>query len=360
MRISEFRYDLPEDLIAQQPAPVRDAARLMDLDRASGRRRDLGFRDLPSLLGPGDLLVLNDTKVIPARLAATKSSGARVEVLLLEPETPEAREESGGHGQTWLALVRGFGRRRPGAAFTFPGPLTAEIAGPAAGEGIDEEVVRVMLRSPGPIAEALGRAGSAPLPPYIKRKPGDSRGEEDRQRYQTVYAREAGAVAAPTAGLHFTRELLAEIRARGVEVRFLTLHVGWGTFQPVRSEEIEEHVVAPERCVIGEDLAAAHARVRAAGGRVVAVGTTVTRALEGAVGEGGALRAGASRCGIVILPGHAFRAVDALVTNFHLPESSLLLLVAAFAGRETILSAYRDAVSKRYRFYSYGDAMFIR
>ena len=361
MKLSEFRYTLPAGLIAQQPLPERDGARLMVLDRRTGGGEDRVFRDLPGLLAPGDLVVLNDTRVLPARLSARKESGVRVEVLLLEKEGPgPGAAAPGGFCESWRALVRGFGRRRPGARFEFEGALGVELIGEDSDPGGGGEVVRVLLRSPRPIEESLRRAGSPPTPPYIRREPGDPRLLDDRERYQTVFAEAPGAIAAPTAGLHFTHETLAEIRDRGAEIQTLTLHVGWGTFQPVRVEEIEDHIVAPERCLIGAPLARAYERAKSEGRRVVAVGTTVVRALEDALDSRGRLRVGESRCGLVILPGHRFRAVDALVTNFHLPESSLLLLVAAFAGKESILSAYREGVRKQYRFYSYGDAMFIR
>jgi len=372
MKLSAFDYDLPERLIAQEPAAVRDGSRLMVLDRSSGRIEHRVFRDLPALLRPGDLLVVNDTRVIPARLLAVKPSGGRIEVLLLEKIAPHdvgrggkgeggPGDESAGDGATrrrevWKALVRGFGKAGEAARFTFPGGLSVEIAGREA----DGEIARVILTAEGrAVAEAVAGAGSTPTPPYIRRAAGDARSGRDRERYQTVYAAADGAVAAPTAGLHFTGELLSAIRAKGVGVEALTLHVGWGTFQPVRVEEVEEHKVEPETILVPDRLVAAVAAARRAGGRVIAVGTTVTRALEFAARGGAGLAACTGRCDLVIRPGHAFRVVDALVTNFHLPRSSLLILAAAFAGRERILDAYREAVAAEYRFYSYGDAMLI-
>jgi S-adenosylmethionine:tRNA ribosyltransferase-isomerase len=361
MKVADFRFELPASLIAQEPARERDLARLMVLDRATGRIEHRIFRDLASYLVEGDLLVLNDTRVIPARLVARKPSGGRIEVLLLE-RAGEGREGGStaadpdrGDLQEWRALVRGFGSGGESARFTFAGGLTAEVTG-REGEG---EIARVVLTALGEVTAALEAAGRPPTPPYIRREPDDARLDADRGRYQTVFASASGAVAAPTAGLHFTANLLDEIRARGVAIEKLTLHVGWGTFSPVRVENVEDHRVEPEPYGIADRLARAFAAARKRRSRVVAVGTTVTRALEFASGSDGALKAGSGRCDLFIHPGHTFRAVDALVTNFHLPESSLLMLAAAFAGREAILDAYREAVRREYRFYSYGDAMLI-
>jgi S-adenosylmethionine:tRNA ribosyltransferase-isomerase len=361
MKVADFRFELPAVLIAQEPARERDLSRLMVLDRATGRIEHRIFRDLPSYLAEGDLLVLNDTRVIPARFVARKPSGGRIEVLLLE-RAGEGREGSSiaagpdrGDRQEWRALVRGFGSEGESARFTFAAGLTAEVTG-REGEG---EIARVVLTADGDVTAALEAAGRPPTPPYIRREIDDARVDADRGRYQTVFAAASGAVAAPTAGLHFTTNLLDEIRARGVAIETLTLHVGWGTFMPVRAEDVEDHRVEPERYGIADRLARAFAAARERRGRVVAVGTTVTRALEFATGSDGALQAGSGRCDLFIHPGHPFRAVDALVTNFHLPESSLLMLAAAFAGREAILDAYREAVLREYRFYSYGDAMLI-
>jgi S-adenosylmethionine:tRNA ribosyltransferase-isomerase len=374
MKVSDFQYDLPERLIAQEPAPQRDASRLMILNRRTGARQHARFRDLPRFLEPGDLLILNDTRVLPARLAARKPTGGRIEVLLLERVEPWAggcsdgatsrlREGVAESRQEWRALVRGFKRRAGGARFTFPGGVTVEVIGrepssDGAGSGEYGEVVRVLLEAEGSVEEALHAAGRPPTPPYLKREIGDPRLGTARDRYQTVYASSPGAVAAPTAGLHFTRELLDEIRARGVEVESLTLHVGWGTFKPVRVENVEEHRVDAEPCVLPRRLVGAFERARRRGGRAVAVGTTVARALEYSAEREG-IRSGRGSCDLVIRPGHRFRIVDALVTNFHLPGSSLLFLVAAFAGRDRILGAYREAIEMEYRFYSYGDAMLI-
>src|SRR5581483_4933256 len=310
MRLADLDYALPRELIAQEPPAARTDARLLVVPRDGGPRRDAHVADLPALLRAGDLLVLNDTRVIPARVHGRRPSGGRLEVLFVRPA---------GRDDTWDVLVRGT--PRPGE--------------------------RVHL----PDAD-----GEVPLPPYIDRPAGPSAG--DRDRYQTVYARTPGAVAAPTAGLHFTPELLAAVARAGVATATLTLHVGPGTFQPIRVDELAGHEMAPERYVMPPETVAAVVAARAGGGRVVAVGTTTVRALESAAADGG-LAAGAGEARLFIHPGHRFRVVDALLTNFHLPRSPLLALVAAFAGWETIRNAYEAAVAARYRFYSFGDAMLI-
>ncbi len=343
MRISDFDYDLPQDLIAQQPLPERDASRLLVLDRASGRITHRGFRDLPSLLDPGDLLVVNRSRVFPARLLGRRAGGGAAEVLLVR------RKPDG----IWDALVRPGRRLRPGATVQVADDLTVRLEGAEPGSPLRR--VRLLAKDGDP-EEALSRRGHVPLPPYIRRPDQPA----DRERYQTVYAREPGSVAAPTAGLHFTPALLEALAARGVERAEVVLHVGPGTFRPVEVEQVEEHRVDPEPCAIPAETAEALARARARGARVVAVGTTVTRTLESAALVAGGVRAGSTETALVIVPGHRFQVVDALVTNFHLPRSSLLLLVAAFAGRDRILAAYAEAVRERYRFYSYGDAMLIR
>ncbi len=342
MDVSDLDFELPEELIAQEPVEPRDASRLLVLPRAGGAARHLRFSDLPGLLEPGDLLVLNDSRVIPARLVGRKASGGKVEVLLVEPLPPSDDGRS-----RWMAMAQASKPIRPGATVDFDG-LGGEVEG-AKGEGF--YAIR-FDRGDAELARELDRVGRIPLPPYIRRAPDRA----DRERYQTVLAREPGSVAAPTAGLHFTPELLARIGSRGVERATVTLHVGPGTFLPVRAARLEEHRMHAERYEVPEATAAAFGATRARGGRVVAVGTTAVRTLESAFHEG-ALRSGPGRTDIFIRPGHAFRAVDGLVTNFHLPRSTLLALVCAFGGTSRVLEAYRAAVAARYRFFSYGDAM---
>ncbi|HEY8554017.1 MAG TPA: tRNA preQ1(34) S-adenosylmethionine ribosyltransferase-isomerase QueA [Burkholderiales bacterium] len=338
MRKSDFRYELPPELIAQYPAEERTAARLLGLGRAPGDLRDMRFADLPQLLRAGDLLVMNDTRVIPARLYGTKPTGGRIEALI-ERLLDERRA---------LVHVRASKPPRAGQVLAFDGGLRALV------EERVGALYALRFETETPLLQALERFGHVPLPPYIGR-PDTPR---DRERYQTVYARVPGAVAAPTAGLHFDAALLARLEAMGVERAFVTLHVGAGTFQPLREEELERVRLHAERVEVGAAACAAIDRAREAGRRVVAVGTTVVRALEAAA-QNGALAPFAGDTDIFIYPGYRFRVVDALVTNFHLPESSLLMLVCAFGGTERVLAAYRHAVAQRYRFYSYGDAMFL-
>jgi S-adenosylmethionine:tRNA ribosyltransferase-isomerase len=345
MDVSLFDYSLPPELIAQEPAEPRDSSRLLVVDRGRCAWEDRAFGDLPGLLRAGDCLVANRSRVIPARLLGTAVEGGRpVELLMLRP-VGEAR---------WEALVQPGRRCRVGAR--------VELAGGAARARIVGEAASgarvVEIEGPWPVRELLERYGVPPLPPYIARH--DAPKPEDRERYQTVYAREDGSVAAPTAGLHFTPELLARLADRGVAVHYLTLHVGPGTFRPLRATRLDEHRMEAEPIEIPETTARAVHEAKRDGRRVVAVGTTTTRALEWATGEDGRLREGAGAADLFIRPGHRFRAVDALITNFHLPRSTLLVLVAALAGRDLILDAYRHAVAARYRFYSYGDAMLIQ
>jgi S-adenosylmethionine:tRNA ribosyltransferase-isomerase len=323
----------------------RGASRLLLLPRGGGPSRHLRFDDLPDLLAPGDLLVLNDSRVIPARLLGQKSSGGRVEVLLVEPSAGVAP----GEAARWLAMAQASKPIRVGTSIDFEG-LGAEVVR-VAGEGFYE--VRFDRDETG-LAQALERVGRVPLPPYIRRAPVAA----DRERYQTVVAREPGSVAAPTAGLHFTPEMLARLESRGVVRATVTLHVGPGTFLPVRASRLEDHRMHAERYEVSEETCRAFDAARHRGGRVVAVGTTAVRTLESACTTRG-LNAGPGRTDIFIRPGHAFRAVDGLLTNFHLPKSTLLALVCAFGGTDRVLPAYRDAVAARYRFFSYGDAMAI-
>lgn len=350
MDVSLFDYVLPPERIAQEAVEPRDAARLLVVDEREEGFRHLTFRDLPERLDAGDLLVVNDTRVIPARLVARKATGGRVEVFLLE------RREAGAAGrQRWSALIGASRAPRPGAVLECEGGLRVLVAGdPSEGAGQAD----VELSGVADVSAWLDAHGRPPLPPYIRRTDDDPRLASDRERYQTVFASRAGAVAAPTAGLHFTPRLLARLEARGVGVSPITLHVGAGTFRPVRERRTEDIRLHEEVFCVPEATARAIARTRARDGRVVAVGTTVTRALESCPeAEDGGPRPGAGRTSIFISPGHRFRHLDGLVTNFHLPRSTLLMLVAAFAGRERVLAAYDEAIRLGYRFYSYGDAM---
>jgi S-adenosylmethionine:tRNA ribosyltransferase-isomerase len=344
--LAAYDFDLPEGLIAQEPAARRDEARMLVLDRTTGALENRRFYELPGLVGPQDVVVLNDTRVFPARLVGERvPGGGRAELLLVAPEA----------GGAWLALARPGRRLREGARVRFDAGLEAEV-----GAVLPDGKRRVRLTAPGPLDAALERAGRMPLPPYIRRDEPDAR---DHERYQTVYARQRGAVAAPTAGLHFTPEVLENLRAQGTAVAEVTLHVGYGTFEPVREEaarDLRAHAVAPEWIEVTERAAETINAARARGGRVLAVGTTTTRALETAAGEDGVVRPFRGETALTVTPGYRFRAVDALLTNFHLPRSSLLVLVSAFAGRERVLDAYRHAVTEGYRFYSYGDCMLIR
>jgi S-adenosylmethionine:tRNA ribosyltransferase-isomerase len=351
VRLTDFQYELPAELIAQEPLAERSASRLLVLEPENGRGdardsaslgersparpffRDASMRDLPELLSAGDVLVFNDTKVVAARLLGTKPSGGRVEILLERPlETDTA-----------LVQMKASKPIRAGLAIRTAGG-TLEVLAP------EEEFWRVRL--PGPALEFFERWGEVPLPPYIRRAPRDA----DRERYQSVFARCAGAVAAPTASLHFDAALLQALERRGIGRAFITLHVGAGTFQPVRTEELSTHVMHSERALVSAETWEAIARTRARGGRVIAVGTTVVRALESAAS---AQRSWCGETRLFILPGFRFRVVDGLLTNFHLPGSTLLMLVCALAGRERVLAAYEHAVRLRYRFFSYGDAMLI-
>ena len=340
MNIKEFYYDLPEELIAQDPLADRASSRLLTLDKKSGAFSHHVFRDIVNYLNPGDCLVINNTKVIPARLMGEKEgTGAGIEVLLLK------RKEN----DVWETLVKPGKKARPGARISFGGGLLV-------GEVIDvvEEGNRLIkFEYEGIFEEILDQLGQMPLPPYITHR------LEDKNRYQTVYAKHDGSAAAPTAGLHFTPELLESIKAKGVKVAEVTLHVGLGTFRPVKVENILEHHMHSESYMVEEEQAAIINETKKNGGRVICVGTTSCRTIESAAGEDGILRAGSGWTEIFIYPGYKFKMLDALITNFHLPESTLLMLVSALAGRDNVMAAYEEAVKERYRFFSFGDAMFI-
>ncbi|HYJ79694.1 MAG TPA: tRNA preQ1(34) S-adenosylmethionine ribosyltransferase-isomerase QueA [Longimicrobiaceae bacterium] len=341
-RTADYDFHLPPDQIAQAPAHRRDGSRLLVLDRPSGALSHRVFTDLADCVPAGDALVLNETRVFPARLVGRKPTGAAAEVLLLTPE--------GGEEMLWRALVRPGGKLKPGRMVEVSPELTVEIVASTPG---GERIVR--LHTPLPLTEALERYGEVPLPPYITH-PATT---EDRERYQTVYARERGSVAAPTAGLHFTPELLERLEEKGVRIVRLVLHVGVGTFRPVETEDPAEHRMHAEWYDVSPAAAGALNETRSTGGSIWAVGTTVARTLETVADEGGVMHAGSGWTDIFIRPPYRFRAVDHLLTNFHLPRSTLLMLVAAFAGHDAVMRAYGEAVEAGYRFFSYGDAMLV-
>jgi S-adenosylmethionine:tRNA ribosyltransferase-isomerase len=340
MLVSDFSFTLPDELIARYPASERDGSRLMVLDRISAARTEVIFSQITEWLRPDDLLVLNDTKVIPARLFGQKQTGGRVEIFLVE----------GRGAQLWRCLLRASKPCRPGQFIILPAGVTAEVV-----ERSGEQDWLVRFHGSDDFDSWLQQIGQMPIPPYLNRESD----EHDRIRYQTVYATESGAVAAPTAGLHFTPELLALIQKTGVRLAKVTLHVGLGTFQPIRVERVQDHIIHRERYRISSEAADEIAATKARGGRVVAVGTTACRTLEYAADTQGQVQAGQGEADIFIYPGYQFKVVDALLTNFHLPESTLLMLVSAFGGKDAILAAYNDAVKQQFRFYSYGDAMLI-
>ncbi|MBI3756634.1 MAG: tRNA preQ1(34) S-adenosylmethionine ribosyltransferase-isomerase QueA [Deltaproteobacteria bacterium] len=344
MLLSDFDYDLPLALIAQEPVQERASSRLLAVERSTEHLSHHRFSELVHLLPENCLLVLNDTRVFPARLRGSKETGGVVEVLLLR--------RANGEGERWEVLCKGGQSLRAGARLYFPAGVRGDwIEAPREGRGVLQFFYR------GDFSALLEEIGEIPLPPYIKRAGGGR--AEDRARYQTVYAHQVGAVAAPTAGLHFTDELLAALRQRGVETLFVTLHVGAGTFQPIRVEEIERHRMEDEEYELNEHAVERITAAQLSGRKIIAVGTTTTRALESAATAEGVVQVGRRRTRLFMYPGYRFKIIDGLITNFHLPRSTLLLLVSAFASRNLMLKAYAEAIVQRYRFYSYGDAMLI-
>ena len=341
MKTSDFYYDLPKELIAQDPLEDRSASRLMHLNKETGEYEHGHFRDILKYLKPGDCLVINDTKVIPARLYGSKvGTDAAIEILLLK------RREN----DIWETLVKPGKKCKVGTVISFgDGILTGEVV-----DIVDEGNRLIQFHYDGIFEEILDQLGEMPLPPYITHK------LQDKNRYQTVYAKHEGSAAAPTAGLHFTKELLQQVQDAGVKIAHVTLHVGLGTFRPVKVEDVTQHHMHSEFYVVEEDQAKLINDTKAAGGRVIAVGTTSCRTLESATGEDGILKAGSGWTEIFIYPGYRFKMIDGLITNFHLPESTLMMLVSALAGRDKIMAAYEEAVKERYRFFSFGDAMFIK
>ena len=339
MKKSDFYFDLPEELIAQTPLEQRDHSRLLHLNKTTGEIEHMHFYQLPDLLREGDCLVLNNSRVLPARLIGSRLTGGSVELVLL-------RDLGDG---CWECLSRPGRKTKPGTELTFGnGELTATVESVAEG---GNRIVRFHYE--GIFLEVLERLGKMPLPPYIKAE------LEDAERYQTVYSKELGSAAAPTAGLHFTPELLEEIASRGVKICYVTLHVGLGTFRPVKEDEIENHEMHSEFCIIPEETAKTVTETKRNGGRIVCVGTTSCRTVESFANEDGSLPAASAWTDIFIYPGYQFKAMQGLITNFHLPESTLIMLVSALAGREHVLNAYKTAVEEKYRFFSFGDAMFI-
>ena len=339
LKTHDFYFDLPQELIAQTPLERRDGSRLLTLDKVTGEIHHMHFYDLPSLLRPGDCLVLNDSRVLPARLLGRRETGGACEVLLLIDRGDKV----------WECLVRPGRKLKPGAKIIFgEGELTAEVL-----EEVEGGNRLIRFNYEGIFLETLERLGKMPLPPYIKEE------LEDGERYQTVYSKVVGSAAAPTAGLHFTKELLEQVAAMGVKLCYVTLHVGLGTFRPVKSEDLEHHEMHSEYCVIPQETADVINETKRSGSRVICVGTTSCRTIESWANEDGTMEAKAGWTNIFIYPGYRFKVLDALITNFHLPESTLIMLVSALAGREHVLAAYNEAVKEHYRFFSFGDAMFI-
>ena len=350
--LDDYDYDLPEERIAQQPAAQRDQSRLLVLERRSGLLSHRRFADLDSLLAPSDVVVINNTEVIPGRLYGHKDTGGRAEVLILDYAGRRQPENTADEIEC-ECLVKSSKPARVGSTLHFERGLTAEVL------SFKNNVYTLKFRSPGNFETLLYGIGKVPLPPYIKRGEHPMSAQDDRRTYQTVYASRRGAIAAPTAGFHFTVPFLKKIKEKGVKLVEITLHIGYGTFLPVRETDIRKHRMHTERFSVSNAAAEEINRARAAGSRIIAVGTTCVRTLEFLAGRDGPLAGAEGNCNLFIYPGYEFRIVDAMLTNFHLPKSTLLMLVSAFAGRDNILNAYREAVAQNYRFYSYGDAMFI-
>jgi len=350
--LTDYDYDLPEALIAQIPSNRRDHSRLLHLNRTSGELAHRRFSELPDLLKSGDMLVVNDTAVIPARMFGVKETGGRVEILIVNYASATQLPQTGNAAE-YECLVKASKSPRPGTRIDFGPELKGQVT------AVHERTCTIRFTGQKPFDEIMDRIGVMPLPPYIKRNHAEDPGHRDRTAYQTVYATHKGAVAAPTAGLHFSKEVLKQLKDKGVSVATITLHVGYGTFMPIRSADIREHRMHTEQFIISETTADTVNRAKAEGRRVVAVGTTSVRTLEYAADSNGCLCSGPGSCDLFIYPGFRFKCVDAVITNFHLPQSTLIMLVSAFADRETVLNAYRLAVAEKYRFFSYGDAMFI-
>jgi len=341
MKIEEFDYNLPRSLIAQYPSPKRGDSRLMVLNRSQQSIEHLRFENIPDYLNSGDLLVMNNTRVLPARLIGHKETGGKVEVLLIP-------SRNGTKGE-WEAMVKNVGKVKRAVRIRFGEEAYGELSGMKGGRG------KISFIGEKPVEDLLQDAGHIPLPPYIKREDEPL----DRDRYQTVIAKEEGSIAAPTAGLHFTHSMIRALKEKGIKIAFITLHIGPGTFAPVKAKEVEEHRMDKEWVEITEEVAEEITQTKEKGGRIIAVGTTTTRALESPVDRKGRIKPGTGLVSLFIHPPYSFRVIDGLVTNFHLPKSTLIMLVSAFAGREFILRAYQEAVERKYRFYSYGDAMLI-
>jgi S-adenosylmethionine:tRNA ribosyltransferase-isomerase len=347
--IEDYNYDLPEELIAQVPATSRDRSRLLLVERSKKSFSDHCFFDLPRLLAPGDLLVVNNTKVVPCRLFGRKESGGQIEILVLEHPNSDALKSN-----TRWCLLKSSKRPKKGSLLLFENNISGTVKDLG-----DDGLVKINFHGVPSIDSQLQQKGHMPLPPYIKRGKGDSRAPMDRERYQTVFALKPGAVAAPTAGLHFSEGLIGRINQAGHALIYVTLHIGHGTFRPVKTADIRNHRLGEEAYIIDPDAAGAINKIKRDGGRVIAVGTTVVRALETVAGRNGEVVPGKGKTDLVITPGYSFKVVDGMITNFHLPKSSLLFLVSAFGGLDLIKNAYGRAIEKKYRFYSYGDAMLI-